>query len=105
MVIHGDPSGLDNTVSCFGSAIVFNRELDAGSVRFETLEQFPPLRIALTNTRVPRETKKLVAGVRKLYESPHTGKSMACIFDAIHHISESFLDLIHSSASRFGSHG
>lgn len=103
-MIHGDPSGLDNTVSCFGSAIVFNRELDTRSVHFKSLEQFPPLRIALTNTRVPRETKKLVAGVRKLYESPHTGKSMACIFDAIHHISESFLDLIHSSESRFASY-
>ncbi|KAI8387289.1 mevalonate kinase [Blakeslea trispora] len=64
-VIHGNPSGVDNAVSTFGGAKTFMR-----GQGFSTLEGFQSLRLLLTNTKVPRSTSKLVAGVaekRKAY--------------------------------------
>lgn len=63
-IIHGTPSGLDNTVSCYGGAIYFQKNIN-GSITKEIIRNFPPLDILLTNTWVPRSTKLLVAGVRK----------------------------------------
>ncbi|KAI8335274.1 mevalonate kinase-like protein [Choanephora cucurbitarum] len=57
-VIHGNPSGVDNAVSTFGGAKTFMR-----GQGFATLEGFQSLRLLLTNTKVPRSTSKLVAGV------------------------------------------
>lgn len=57
-VIHGNPSGLDNSVATFGGARSFRR---GGA--FETLEGFQSLDLLLTNTKVPRSTSVLVAGV------------------------------------------
>lgn len=66
VVIHGTPSGLDNTTSCYGGAVRFKK----GEDKFENISQqdLPAMRILLTNTRVPRSTKLLVASVRVLYE-------------------------------------
>lgn len=57
-VIHGNPSGVDNAVTTFGGAKTFRR-----GQGFEILEGFQSLRLLLTNTRVPRSTSALVAGV------------------------------------------
>ncbi|KAG2190615.1 hypothetical protein INT46_011281 [Mucor plumbeus] len=64
-VIHGNPSGVDNAVATFGGAKTFMR-----GQGFATLEGFKSLRLLLTNTKVPRSTSALVAGVgekRKKY--------------------------------------
>ncbi|KAI7905455.1 mevalonate kinase-like protein [Cokeromyces recurvatus] len=64
-VIHGNPSGVDNAVATFGGAKTFMR-----GQGFTTLEGFYSLRLLLTNTKVPRSTNALVAGVgekRKKY--------------------------------------
>ncbi|KAG0259350.1 hypothetical protein DFQ27_004092 [Actinomortierella ambigua] len=58
-VIHGNPSGIDNTVSTFGGAVAFKKG------QIEPLPEFQSLRFLLTNTRVPRETQVQVANVRK----------------------------------------
>ncbi|KNC87175.1 hypothetical protein SARC_00703 [Sphaeroforma arctica JP610] len=58
-IIHGLPSGIDNTVSCYGSAIRFQRGAPMQNV------DMPKLKIYLTNTMVPRSTKLLVAEVRR----------------------------------------
>lgn len=66
-VIHGNPSGVDNAVATYGGAKTFMR-----GQGFATLEGFQSLRLLLTNTKVPRSTSALVAGVgekRKKY--PH----------------------------------
>lgn len=60
-VIHGTPSGIDNSVSTFGGAIHFVK----GDEPVQ-LEAMPTLRILLVNTKVPRSTMALVAGVREL---------------------------------------
>ncbi|KAL0075720.1 GHMP kinase [Phycomyces blakesleeanus] len=57
-VIHGNPSGVDNAVATFGGAKSFIK-----GKGFSTLEGFTSLRLLLTNTRVPRSTSALVAGV------------------------------------------
>ncbi|CAO3587636.1 unnamed protein product [Absidia cylindrospora] len=57
-VIHGNPSGVDNAVAAFGGAKSFLK-----GKGFSTLEGFQSLRLLLTNTKVPRSTNALVAGV------------------------------------------
>lgn len=61
--IHGRPSGIDNAVATRGGAVLFQRP--------NTLQPFacfPPLKLVLTDTKQPRSTATLVAGVRKLKE-------------------------------------
>jgi len=88
VVIHGAPSGLDNTTSCYGGALKYDR--NAG--KFDTLAKLPDIQILLTNTKVPRSTKLLVAGVRTLYDKiPTVIKPM---FDAIEAISQRFLEIL-----------
>lgn len=60
-LFHGSPSGLDNTVSCFGGALVYSR--GSGGPKFRALAHFPPLRLLLVNTQVPKDTAALVGGV------------------------------------------
>jgi mevalonate kinase len=87
VLIHGAPSGLDNTTSCYGGFVKFAKK-DTGN-EFDILENAPELRILLTNTRVPRSTKVLVAGVRTLLDSfPAVVQS---IFSAIQTITNTFL--------------
>ncbi|XP_077417687.1 mevalonate kinase [Vanacampus margaritifer] len=58
MIIHGNPSGVDNAVGTWGGMLRFL----AG--RIIPLSRVPLLRILLTNTKVPRSTKVLVARVK-----------------------------------------
>ncbi|KAI8340598.1 mevalonate kinase-like protein [Chlamydoabsidia padenii] len=62
-VIHGNPSGVDNAVATFGGAKTFLK-----GKGFSTLEGFQSLRLLLTNTKVPRSTNALVAGVAQRKE-------------------------------------
>ncbi|KAM4578430.1 mevalonate kinase isoform 2-T2 [Fundulus diaphanus] len=57
-IIHGNPSGVDNAVGTWGGMLRFL----AGKII--PLSRVPLLRILLTNTRVPRSTKVLVARVK-----------------------------------------
>ena len=64
ILLHGCPSGLDNTTSCYGGLVRFSRK---GGEKFDNISGVPALNILLVNTRVPRSTKQLVAGVRTLH--------------------------------------
>lgn len=66
ILLHGSPSGLDNTTSCFGGLVRFSRK---NGEKFENIVGVPPLHILLVNTKVPRSTKALVAGVRVLHDA------------------------------------
>ncbi|KAG0347892.1 Mevalonate kinase [Podila humilis] len=85
-VIHGNPSGIDNTVSTFGGAVMFKK-----GEKIEPLPGFQSLRFLLTNTRVPRETLVQVANVRRLWEKFPTVVNP--MLDAINEISASCKDL------------
>ncbi|KAG0671544.1 Mevalonate kinase [Maudiozyma exigua] len=66
MVMHGKPSGIDNTIATYGGALQFIKDDPQN-----TKELFPkkPIVAILTYTRIPRSTKTLVSNVRVLYES------------------------------------
>jgi len=60
-IIHGTPSGVDNTVSVHGGVIQFKRGEDV-----KILNQLPPVKMLITDTKVTRSTKLLVAHVAEL---------------------------------------
>ncbi|KAJ7454764.1 cystathionine beta-lyase [Mycena latifolia] len=69
-VLHGNPSGVDNSVAVFGGALAYTRAGFAhGKGGMEPIQGFKSLKFLLTNSKVPRDTKKLVAGVGALKAS------------------------------------
>ncbi|KAG6854389.1 hypothetical protein C0991_007380 [Blastosporella zonata] len=62
-VLHGNPSGVDNSVAVFGGALGYTRPGFERKSGMEPIQGFKSLRFLLTNSKVPRDTKKLVAGV------------------------------------------
>ncbi|KAI7870278.1 mevalonate kinase-like protein [Spinellus fusiger] len=57
-VIHGNPSGVDNAIATYGGAKSFVK-----GQGFSTIDEFHATRLLLINTKVPRSTNVLVAGV------------------------------------------
>ncbi|KAJ8378253.1 hypothetical protein AAFF_G00244570 [Aldrovandia affinis] len=77
-IIHGNPSGVDNAVSTWGGILRYH----AGKIT--PLSRVPMLRILLTNTKVPRSTKVLVAGVKdKLNKFPSIMNPVLESIDAV----------------------
>ncbi|XP_068559536.1 mevalonate kinase [Cebidichthys violaceus] len=78
MIIHGNPSGVDNAVGTWGGMLRFL----AGKII--PLSRVPLLRILLTNTKVPRSTKVLVARVKdKINKFPSIMNPVLDSVDAI----------------------
>ncbi|KAM3430126.1 hypothetical protein NHJ13734_007887 [Beauveria thailandica] len=69
MCIHGNPSGVDNTVATQGKAVVFQRTDDAKPPTVRPLWDFPELPLLLVDTKQPKSTAHEVAKVRKLRDS------------------------------------
>jgi mevalonate kinase len=70
MCIHGTPSGIDNTVSSGGKALLYQRQGDGKPPRVIPLRNFPELPLLLVNTRQSRSTATEVDKVltlRKLH--------------------------------------
>jgi len=61
--LHGNPSGVDNSVAVFGGALAYTRAGFGKKSGMEPIQGFKSLRFLLTDSKVPRDTKKLVAGV------------------------------------------
>ncbi|KAH6909047.1 cystathionine beta-lyase [Coprinopsis sp. MPI-PUGE-AT-0042] len=59
----GNPSGVDNSVAVFGGALAYTRAGFGRKGGMEPIQGFKSLKFLLTNSKVPRDTKKLVAGV------------------------------------------
>uniref|UniRef100_A0A8D2B1D0 Mevalonate kinase n=1 Tax=Sciurus vulgaris TaxID=55149 RepID=A0A8D2B1D0_SCIVU len=77
-VIHGNPSGVDNAVSTWGGALRYQQG------KISSLKRPPALQILLTNTKVPRSTKALVASVRdRLIKFPEIVAPLLASIDAI----------------------
>lgn len=89
ILLHGSPSGLDNTTSCYGGLVRFSRK---GGEKFENISGVPALHILLVNTRVPRSTKQLVAGVRVLHDA-YTD-AVVPMLDGMNNIALKFLALV-----------
>lgn len=69
MCIHGNPSGVDNTVSTGGKAVLFKREDYSKAPTVTPLYGFPELPLLLVNTRQTRSTATEVAKVAALKKS------------------------------------
>ncbi|CAK9314944.1 unnamed protein product [Citrullus colocynthis] len=87
-IIHGKPSGIDNTVSTYGSMIKFK----SGSLTL--IKSSMPLKMLITNTKVGRNTKALVAGVSE--RAIRHPDAMNSVFNAVNSISNELSILIQS---------
>ncbi|KAI6025599.1 Cys/Met metabolism PLP-dependent enzyme-domain-containing protein [Pisolithus orientalis] len=68
-ILHGTPSGVDNSVAVFGGGLQYTKGQGGG---LEAIDGFKALRFLLTDTRVPRNTRSLVAGVaERLAKDPN----------------------------------
>lgn len=85
--LHGNPSGIDNTVACRGGAVLFQRPNTLVPIR-----QFPELNLLLTNTKHPRRTAELVARVGELVKT--FSKGTMSILDAIEHVTREAFELL-----------
>ncbi|KAH7436236.1 hypothetical protein KP509_05G009600 [Ceratopteris richardii] len=94
-IIHGRPSGIDNTVSTFGYVVKVK------SGHLTRLHDSIPLKILLTNTNVGRNTKALVAGVGERMQRHR--KAMTAVFEAMEAITEELVEIL-QSASKWESH-
>lgn len=92
MCIHGNPSGVDNTVSAGGKAVLFQRKDYNRPPEVRSLRSFPELPLLLVNTRQSRSTAVEVAKVGRLREK-HP-QIAAHILDAIDRCTKSAHDLI-----------
>ncbi|XP_074777277.1 mevalonate kinase isoform X5 [Athene noctua] len=93
-VIHGNPSGVDNAVGTWGGALRYQ------SGKITPLKRVPMLRILLTNTKVPRSTKVLVAGVKeKLLKFPAIMNPVLDSIDAISQECQSVLEAMPANPS------
>ncbi|CAI5724106.1 unnamed protein product [Hyaloperonospora brassicae] len=89
VILHGSPSGADNTVSCFGGTLVFQKRSGPSFRRISCeLDKF---RFIIVNTRVPRSTRVQVDYVRERYEADR--ESVQTQFDTIQQLVETFVAL------------
>ncbi|ORX59064.1 mevalonate kinase-like protein [Piromyces finnis] len=79
-IAHGNPSGIDNSVSTYGRAQAYTKG------NLTALESFNSFRFILTNTNVPKNTKVQVQNVRNLYDNYPS--VINPILDSIHNIGE-----------------
>ncbi|KAI9334354.1 hypothetical protein DFJ73DRAFT_799111 [Zopfochytrium polystomum] len=85
-ILHGNPSGVDNAVCCFGGAKAYNKGQPLRSV-----PGFSSMRFLLTNTRFPKNTKVQVENVRK--RTVAFPLVMPHLMDTIQGVSDSCLQL------------
>ena len=94
MCIHGNPSGIDNTVASGGKAVLYQRQGSDKPPRIVPLQSFPELPLLLVNTRQSRSTAVEVAKVATLLQN-HPALTEN-ILDAIGQITESAYKLLTS---------
>eukprot|EP01038_Epipyxis_sp_PR26KG_P010637 gene10637-14284_t len=88
MIMHGSPSGLDNTTSCFGGLLKYNKLTN----EFHTINSSYSLNMLLVNTKVPRSTKQLVSLVKDIKE--HIPDVVDSVFNSIEKIVQTFLQIV-----------
>ncbi|KAK4902427.1 hypothetical protein LTR28_001255, partial [Elasticomyces elasticus] len=94
LLIHGNPSGVDNTVSTGGKAVLFKRVDYSQPPLVKPLRDFPELPLLLVDTRQAKSTAAEVAKVAHLKKT-HSGVTDH-ILNAIDQITESAHALITS---------
>ncbi|KAF2222092.1 ribosomal protein S5 domain 2-type protein [Elsinoe ampelina] len=67
-LIHGTPSGVDNTVSTLGKAVIFRRPAPGAAPVITSLRKFPELPLLVVDTKQAKSTAVEVGKVRVLRE-------------------------------------
>lgn len=80
-IMHGTPSGLDNTICTYGNIVKFYKGVTPTTIKLKT-----PLNILLVDTKVTRSTMILVNKVRKL-KNDHP-KMIGAVLDAMGYLVE-----------------
>jgi len=84
-IMHGNPSGIDNTTSTFGGIIAYT----AGQI--EHLKDVPDMKLIITNTKISRNTKQLVQKVGSLHRM---FPNITCpLLESVHNISQNVLKI------------
>ncbi|KAH7212960.1 Mevalonate kinase [Fusarium odoratissimum] len=96
MCIHGNPSGVDNTVATQGKAVVFQRTDYSKPPTVRPLWDFPELPLLLVDTRQSKSTAHEVAKVAKLKQT-HP-KLVGTILDAMDKVTDAASELIHDTS-------
>lgn len=92
MFIHGNPSGVDNTVSTQGKAVVFQREDYGQPPSVRPLWDFPELPLLLVDSKVPKSTAHEVAKVGKLKDR-HPAL-VGSILDSVDKVTQASADIL-----------
>ena len=95
LVIHGNPSGVDNTVATNGHAVLFQRKDYSKPPSVTILRDFPELPLLLVDTRQSKSTAAEVAKVGALKQK-HP-KVVEGILDSIDSIVRSVYEVIEST--------
>uniref|UniRef100_H2XTF1 Mevalonate kinase n=1 Tax=Ciona intestinalis TaxID=7719 RepID=H2XTF1_CIOIN len=91
-IVHGNPSGIDNSVATYGGAASFQAGVITRLKNFSYLPSFPELRFLVTDTKVSRNTKALVSAVQeKLSQYPETTGHILYAIDEICKTAEKLL--------------
>lgn len=102
MCIHGNPSGVDNTVSVQGKAVMFKRQGSSLPPIVNSIKSFPKLPLMLINTKTPRSTSEQVGNVKKLLDEYPSVVEL--VFDSIDNITQEALNVITSFKEDESSH-
>lgn len=92
MCIHGNPSGVDNTVATQGKAVIFQRTDYTKPPSVRPLWDFPELPLLLVDTKRARSTHHEVAKVAKLKDS-HP-KLVGTILEAMDRVTTAAADIL-----------
>ncbi|XP_043213467.1 mevalonate kinase-like [Amphibalanus amphitrite] len=84
-IIHGNASGIDNSVSTHGGALTFR----AGVI--EPLQDAQLIQVLLVDTRVPRNTRAMVAHVHEQLADDRFSAALEPVLDSMQAVSESAL--------------
>lgn len=88
-IIHGKPSGIDNSVCTYGSLVAFSK-----SSGVEQLDIPLKFKILLVNTREPKDTKVMVKRTTSLRE--RYGDVIEAVFDALDAVAKDALECFKS---------
>ncbi|KAE8344277.1 hypothetical protein BDV24DRAFT_21114 [Aspergillus arachidicola] len=97
MCIHGNPSGVDNTVAAGGKAVIFRRGDYSKPPTVSSLPNFPELPLLLVDTRQSRSTAVEVAKVGQLKEEQPLVTE--AILDTIEKVNASAQEIIRETDS------
>lgn len=92
LCIHGNPSGVDNTVATRGKAVLFRRTETGKPPMVKPLNNFPVLPLLLVDTKQARSTAVEVAKVGALRKEQPEVTDM--LLDSIDRVTQAALDLI-----------